>query len=45
VAEGVETALQLDVLKDLGCDYAQGFFLSPPLTVEEFEQAIFVPAS
>ena len=29
VAEGVETEQQLDLLKDLGCDMAQGFLFSP----------------
>ncbi len=28
VAEGVETVDQLDVLKRLGCDYAQGFLFA-----------------
>ena len=32
VAEGVETKEQLDVLVDLGCDMAQGFYLSRPST-------------
>jgi EAL domain-containing protein (putative c-di-GMP-specific phosphodiesterase class I) len=31
VAEGVESAATLAELQDLGCDYAQGFFISPPL--------------
>ena len=31
VAEGVETAEQLAVLKAMGCDDAQGFFFSPPV--------------
>jgi diguanylate cyclase (GGDEF)-like protein len=31
VAEGVETADQLDRARDLGCAYAQGFFLCRPL--------------
>ncbi len=38
VAEGIETPLQLEVLKDLGCNYAQGFHLSPPLTSDETEK-------
>ena len=31
VAEGVETKAQLDLVRSLGCDLAQGFLLSPPL--------------
>jgi EAL domain-containing protein (putative c-di-GMP-specific phosphodiesterase class I) len=30
VAEGVETQRQLDELRALGCDFAQGFFLGRP---------------
>ena len=33
VAEGVETAEQLDALRDLGVRYAQGFFLSKPAPI------------
>jgi diguanylate cyclase (GGDEF)-like protein/PAS domain S-box-containing protein len=31
VAEGVETAEQAAVLRELGCDYAQGYFYSKPV--------------
>ncbi|GGG23595.1 diguanylate cyclase [Rhizobium wenxiniae] len=31
-AEGVETAEQQELLRDLGCDHLQGFLLSRPLT-------------
>ncbi len=31
IAEGIETQGQLDLLRDLGCDFGQGFFLSRPL--------------
>jgi EAL domain-containing protein (putative c-di-GMP-specific phosphodiesterase class I) len=31
VAEGVETAEQLRQLKDLGCEYAQGYLFSRPV--------------
>ena len=35
VAEGVETARQLEILRDLGCDRAQGYFFSPPVPATE----------
>jgi diguanylate cyclase (GGDEF)-like protein/PAS domain S-box-containing protein len=34
VAEGVETAAQLDVLTSLGCDFAQGYYFSRPVNCE-----------
>lgn len=36
VAEGVEEEHQLVELQQLGCDYAQGFVISRPVPVEEF---------
>ena len=36
VAEGVEDALTLDRLGNIGCDQAQGYFLSRPLTPDDF---------
>jgi EAL domain-containing protein (putative c-di-GMP-specific phosphodiesterase class I) len=35
IAEGVETAAQLDHLKLLGCEFAQGFHISAPLPAAE----------
>ena len=35
IAEGVETARQRDLLLAAGCDYAQGYFYTPPLTAAE----------
>ena len=37
VAEGVETKAQVERLREVGCDYAQGYFFSRPLPVEKFE--------
>jgi diguanylate cyclase (GGDEF)-like protein len=35
VAEGVETEVQLEVLRDLNCNILQGYFFSRPLPVEK----------
>ena len=37
IAEGVETVEQFNLLKELGCDYIQGFLLSKPLEIEKFK--------
>jgi diguanylate cyclase (GGDEF)-like protein len=37
VAEGVETQAQLNVLAEMGCDAAQGYFFSRPVPAVEFE--------
>ena len=37
IAEGVENAAQRDLLRQIGCDYGQGFFFSRPLTKDHFE--------
>lgn len=36
VAEGVETKEQLDFLRNIHCDVAQGFYFSKPIPKEEF---------
>ncbi|KQR22946.1 bifunctional diguanylate cyclase/phosphodiesterase [Deinococcus sp. Leaf326] len=33
VAEGIETDAQLGVLRDLGCDYGQGYLLARPMPI------------
>lgn len=42
VAEGVETREQLDFLRTQGCDYAQGYYFSPPLSGPEIEHLMKV---
>ncbi|MFT5521946.1 MAG: EAL domain-containing protein (putative c-di-GMP-specific phosphodiesterase class I), partial [Enterobacterales bacterium] len=36
VAEGVESETTLIMLKEMGCDIAQGYFISRPLSEENF---------
>ena len=36
LAEGVETKEQLDLLREMGCDYIQGFYFSKPLPMDDF---------
>ena len=36
VAEGVEDPRALHILKDMGCDYAQGFLICHPVPANEF---------
>ena len=40
VAEGVETREQADFLRATGCDLAQGFFFSRPVSIATFEQML-----
>ena len=37
VAEGVEDAESLNILKEWGCDVAQGYYISRPLKREDLE--------
>lgn len=40
VAEGIETQEQPSYLKQLGCDYGQGYFFSKPVTVEKITELL-----
>jgi len=40
IAEGVENAQQMQQLKDMGCNYAQGFWLSHPLNAATINQLL-----
>lgn len=35
VAEGIETDQQVEIFKQLGCEFGQGYLFSPPLTQKE----------
>ena len=37
VAEGIEERVQAEVLNDMGCDEAQGYFFAKPLSFNDFE--------
>lgn len=38
IAEGVESAGQVGILRDSGCDQGQGYFFGKPMTAQDFEQ-------
>lgn len=41
ISEGVETLYQLEFLKKIDCDMAQGFVISKPVPIDEFEMLAF----
>ena len=40
VAEGVETTEEWRMLSELGCEFAQGFLVSPPVPAEELPESV-----
>ncbi|MCP3473899.1 EAL domain-containing protein [Bradyrhizobium sp. CCGUVB1N3] len=42
-AEGVETQAQLDILSRAGCDFAQGFLIGRPASINQYAQIVGRP--
>lgn len=40
IAEGVETLEQRQILTDMDCDYLQGYLMSKPIPIDEFEKLL-----
>ena len=40
IAEGIETAQQLRLLRELGCDWAQGYYFAQPMPADEFAELV-----
>lgn len=40
VAEGVETPEQMERLREIGCDYAQGYYMARPMPCDQFEELL-----
>jgi diguanylate cyclase (GGDEF)-like protein/PAS domain S-box-containing protein len=40
IAEGVETAEQAQALRELGCNFAQGYHFAPPLNTQELQNVL-----
>ncbi len=40
IAEGVETAVQLEAVQNLGCTYSQGFYFAKPMPAQAITELI-----
>ena len=40
LAEGIETKDHIDMLKDIGCEYVQGYYYAKPMPAHDFEQQL-----
>lgn len=45
IAEGVEDRKQVDMLKDLNCDYIQGYYFAKPMPISQFEDLLLEDAA
>ena len=45
IAEGIETVGQAKILKESGCDQAQGYFFGKPMPADKFEEFMAMKAS
>ena len=41
VCEGIETQNQVDILREAGCEEAQGYWFARPVPVEEYEKMVY----
>ncbi|MCL2636737.1 MAG: GGDEF domain-containing protein [Oscillospiraceae bacterium] len=44
ICEGIETIEQVNLLSDLKCDMAQGFYFARPMPIEEYEKQLYSDA-
>ena len=45
IAEGVETEELVNFLREVGCDYVQGYYYAKPMCVKDYERYAFAPDS
>lgn len=45
IAEGVETQEQLDILRELDCNFVQGYFWARPMPADDIEKGFLKPVS
>jgi EAL domain-containing protein (putative c-di-GMP-specific phosphodiesterase class I) len=45
VAEGIEGAAELEIVRRLGCDYGQGYYFSQPVNAATFESLLGLRAT
>ena len=41
ICEGLETIDQVNLLSDLGCDMAQGFYFARPMPIDDYEKLLY----